>query len=437
MIITLVPSAANHRFANESTRVRYMMSATWFRDARMKSILPIPNTIARSVGSIFPPTSPTWRRPAVTTPIASSPLPLGWWSKMACRIAPPVGLFGATIASSSPLPPFRIGWRQQEKKTSPQIESDYLDWALADFSGYLTADELYDGPFCVLSLVDNRTFKRLFFQVVEHSPTQDDLLAFFSRFQAVLATRQLAVKGITTDGSDLYPATIRTVWGDIPHQVCQFHVLANLNEAVLHAVAKVRKTLTACKPPAKRGRPTKHTRQVIQQRQRLDEKISDLFTYRYLFVQRHLTESEQETLQRITRGLPHLRTLRQIMDEVYRLFDRRCRTQTALTKLFRLRQQVQRFTSVGKTLQALFSSNVEKALTFLDDRLLPATSNAVERGNRRFRKMQKTVYRVRTYLQLVGRIALDMWREAFAHNRTGTLQWLHQARSALKPLFTL
>jgi hypothetical protein len=51
--------------------------------------------------------------------------------------------------------------------------------------------------------------------------------------------------------------------------------------------------------------------------------------------------------------------------------------------------------------------------------------------------MQKTVYRVRTYLQLVGRIALDMWREAFAQDRTGTLQWLHQARSALKPLFTL
>jgi uncharacterized protein (DUF1697 family) len=176
---------------------------------------------------------------------------------------------------------------------------------------------------------------------------------------------------------------------------------------------------------------------VIQQRQHLDEKISDLFTYRYLFVQRHLTESEQETLQRITRGLPHLRTLRQIMDEVYRLFDRRCRTQTALAKLFHLRQRVQRFTSVGKTLHVLFSANVEKALTFLDDHLLPATSNAVERGNRRYRKMQKTIYRVRTYLQIVGRIALDMWREAFAQNRTGTLQWLHQARSTLKPLFTL
>ncbi len=201
-----------------------------------------------------------------------------------------------------------------------------------------------------------------------------------------MLARQLVPKGITTDGSALYPPAIRHVWGDLPHQVCEFHILANLSQAVLHAVAKVRKTLTARKPPVGRGRPTKRTRKLVQHRQRLEQKIADLFTYRHLFVQRHLTVSEQKTLQRITRGLPQLRTLRQIMDEVYRLFDRRCRTETALTKLARLRQRVHRFTSVGKTLQTLFSANVEKTLTFLDDRLLPATSNAVERGNRRYRK---------------------------------------------------
>jgi hypothetical protein len=32
---------------------------------------------------------------------------------------------------------------------------------LASFSGYLAADEVYDGPFCVLAIVDNRTFQRL------------------------------------------------------------------------------------------------------------------------------------------------------------------------------------------------------------------------------------------------------------------------------------
>ena len=39
------------------------------------------------------------------------------------------------------------------------MHNDYIDWALSDFSGYIGADELYDGPFCVLSIVDNRIFK--------------------------------------------------------------------------------------------------------------------------------------------------------------------------------------------------------------------------------------------------------------------------------------
>ena len=41
------------------------------------------------------------------------------------------------------------------------MDTDFLDWALADFSGYVAADELYDGPFCILSAVDNRRYKRI------------------------------------------------------------------------------------------------------------------------------------------------------------------------------------------------------------------------------------------------------------------------------------
>src|SRR5271157_4659737 len=116
------------------------------------------------------------------------------------------------------------------------------------------------------------------------------------------------------------------------------------------------------------------------------------------------------------------------MDEAYRLFDRRCRSDTALEKLARLRRRVRRFKWIGKTLQKLFSPNLEKALTYLDDRLLGSTSNAVERGNRRHRKMQKTVYRVRTRATISGRIALDMFREAQGHSREQTIKALHHNR---------
>jgi len=111
------------------------------------------------------------------------------------------------------------------------------------------------------------------------------------------------------------------------------------------------------------------------------------------------------------------------------LFDRRCRTQTARDKLATLRWRVQRFPALEATLKKLFAPTLEKALTFLDDTLLPATSNAVERGNRRYRKMQSNVYRVRTQAQIRARLALDMWREPQAVGRQQTLQTLHDARA--------
>jgi hypothetical protein len=84
---------------------------------------------------------------------------------------------------------------------------------------------------------------------------------------------------------------------------------------------------------------------------------------------------------------------------------------------------------LGETLKKLFAPTLAKALTFLDDKLLPSTSHAVARGNRRYRKMQKQVYRVRTQAQIRARVALDMWREAQAEGRQHTFASLHRARA--------
>lgn len=310
------------------------------------------------------------------------------------------------------------------------MASDSLTWALADFSGSIAADELYDGPFCVLSIVDNHRFKRLAYDVLDHNPTQEDLQRFFGRFQAALATRSLAVRGITTDASPLSPGPVAAIFGPVPHQICEFHTIAAITKAVLKAVARVRKTLTAQMPKLPRGRPaSKVAKQKARAKHTLQQKVTDLFDHRYLFVQHSLTPAERKTLARISRGHQQLQALREIMDAVYRLFDRRCRSETALQKLAKLRRRVRRFKTVGKILQTLFSPNLEKALTFLDDTLLPSTSNAVERGNRRHRKMQKTVYRVRTQENIKNRIALDMLRDAQAEGRNHTTQVLHLART--------
>src|SRR5919201_1276363 len=310
------------------------------------------------------------------------------------------------------------------------MATDFLDWALADFSGYVAADELYDGPFCILSAVDKRRSKRLLYDVLDHDPDHDDIRAFLGRLHTALVARGLTLCGVTTDGSALYPAPLMEVFGKVRHQICQFHVVAEVVKAVVGAVASARKNLAAQQPKLRKGRPsTPAAKTAARIKKRLAAQGAALFTHRYLFVQRHLNTTERKTLWRVSRGLPQLQALRAIMEQVYALFDRRCRTQTALDKLAKLRRRVQRFTSLGDTLKKLFAPTLDKALTFLDDKLLPSTSNAVERGNRRYRKMQNQVYRGRTQTQISARLALDMWREAHAEGRQQTLALLHLARA--------
>jgi len=57
----------------------------------------------------------------------------------------------------------------------------------------------------------------------------------------------------------------------VKHQVCRFHILAELNKAVLRAVAQVRKRLAAQKPKLPRGRPvTPEAKRKVRQRRHLD-----------------------------------------------------------------------------------------------------------------------------------------------------------------------
>lgn len=282
----------------------------------------------------------------------------------------------------------------------------------------------------MLSAVDGPNQRRLLYEVLEHDPSHDDIRRFLGRLQSAIAARGGVVRGITTDGSALYPQPLADVFPGVPHQLCEFHMLKELTKAVLRALASIRKKLAAQAPGLPRGRPknTPEAKRTHRRAQRIKRRVADLFEHRQLFVRHHLTPSQRQTLKRLARGEARLKALRAIMDEVYRLFDRRCRTDTALAKLARLRQRLRRYRSLGRSLDKLKSPNREKALVFLDDRLMPATSNAVERGNRRHRKMQKSVYRVRRQRRLQGRLALDLQRDQQAPGRQTTSSCLHKAR---------
>ena len=145
----------------------------------------------------------------------------------------------------------------------------FLDWALETFSGYVAADELYEGPYCVLAAVDNRQYKRMLYAVLDPDPNHDDIAAFFRRLQTAVDERDLALKGITTDGSALDPAPIRTVCGAVPHQLCPFHVIKELTQGVLKAVATERDRAVYLHPADKYHR---RTRRPLQGQKGLDER---------------------------------------------------------------------------------------------------------------------------------------------------------------------
>ena len=105
---------------------------------------------------------------------------------------------------------------------------------------------------------------------------------------------------------------------------------------------------------------------------------------------------------------------------------------TALEKLAKLRRRIRCFTTLRDTLKKLSSPNLEKALTFLDDSLLPVTSNAVERANRRHRKMQKSIYQVRTRDHISQRIAVDIQRDVYIDDLKKTIATLHWSRNGEK-----
>lgn len=277
--------------------------------------------------------------------------------------------------------------------------------------------------------MDNRRYNRLAFRVLDHNPAHEDVLAFLSEFKGQLDERARQVRGVTTDGSPLYPKVLRQLWPGVPHQSCRFHVLKEITKAVLRALAKIRKEMKAPLPKLKRGHPTREQQKQARRFQRRKQRVAELFEHRHLFVRRQLSAAQKKRLKELVRGQPHLRALRAIMDEVYRLFDRRCQMATALLRLEKLRQRVRRFKRLGRALGKLNSPNLEKALLFLDDKLLGSTSNAAERSNRRFRKAQKSVYSVRTTAHLQQRIALDMNRELRAGKRARTLKTLHRTRS--------
>jgi len=144
----------------------------------------------------------------------------------------------------------------------------------------------------VRSAVAHRQYNRLLAAVLEHDPTHDDITVFVGRFKTALDDRALARKGITTAGSALSPAPIRTVWGEGRHPLCTCHVIKDLPHGIVQAVATARARLATSTPKLGRGRPSstdKAARRLARTSTAMQQQIRAVFPDRLVFVTRRRT----------------------------------------------------------------------------------------------------------------------------------------------------
>lgn len=290
----------------------------------------------------------------------------------------------------------------------------YRQWTLDHFSGTLCVDEIHLGHRTVLLATDPLSDFPVAFALVR-SNDQDHM----RRFLGNLKNYGFVAEVVVTDGSPLYPKVVAELWPEARHQLCIFHVLQDINDCVFDALRRLRRNMARqSKRQRRRGRPTKAQKRARARRGNTKkDQAYFIWKHRHLIVTRpeNLGGRERRWLSHMFVYAPSLRTLRQFVLKVHRLFDpeqspyqARCR-RAALVKTAAFVDDA----DLAKALAMLTPAKFDKMIAYLHS---PAnqqvrTNNHVERVNRRLRAFEKVRYKWRRRRTIVRFIvlALDRW----------------------------
>lgn len=316
----------------------------------------------------------------------------------------------------------------------------YRRWTLNNFSGTLCIDELHLGHRTLLLATDPLGDFPVAFALVSAND-QDHMRRFLDN----LKTHGFLPQVVVTDGSNLYPTVLAELWPAARHQLCVFHVLKDINAHVFDALRRLRRQLAQKRGrKRRRGRPSKK-QQRARKRQGKTKKEQTHFVWkhRHLLVTRpeNLNGRQRRWLSQMFRYLPALRTLRDFVLQIHRLFDpeqspheSRCR-RAAVVKDTRYLADP----DLAKALGMLGVEKFEKMMAFLHSPVATRvrTNNHVERTNRRLRYFEKVRYkwrRRRTIVRFVV-LALDRWRNQRITNdkNADTPKRKHRGPATRKP----
>jgi transposase len=285
----------------------------------------------------------------------------------------------------------------------------YRQWTLQEFSGTLCIDEIHLGAWTLLLATDPLHDFPVAFALVSKND-QDHM----GRFLRQLREHGFHPRVVVTDGSNLYPTLLATLWPHAEHQLCVFHIMQDLTKGVLDAVKRLRRQQSRRGQAGRKrrpGRPRSGSRRLTAK-----DKAHYVFKHRHLIVKRSekLSRGEKRALQTMLEYLPALRVLHHFMGRVYRLLEASQREEQAWQRYAEWQADAtfRAVPELAAILEGMTVSKFTKVVAFLRSPLgqRVRTNNHVERLNRQVRSDEKARYRWRTGRGIVRWVALLLER---------------------------
>lgn len=316
-----------------------------------------------------------------------------------------------------------------------QLEmASYREWTLKEFSGTMCIDELHLGRYTLLLATDPLGDFPIAFALVDKNDQPH-----MERFLSNLERCGFLPRVVVTDGSNLYPTLLATIWPKAEHQLCVFHVLKDINEYVLDAVRRLQRRMArrgAKGRHRRRGRPTRRQARERKRRGRTQkQKAHFVFKHRYLIVTRrdNLSEQQRKDLMTMLQYLPELGVLRHFVDKLYGLFELKQSEHRAWCRRAALvnNPEFQADPDLARAIEMLVPEKFQKMIAFLRSpaRKRVRTNNHVERTNRKLRHYEKVRYRWRRRRTIVRFVVLAIHRHWLAHRQSSATSAPSKQRS--------
>jgi hypothetical protein len=249
-------------------------------------------------------------------------------------------------------------------------------------SGHASVDEVYDNGDSIIFITDPVSNTILSGSLTEGKPDNDNILQELT----ALKGKGFDLKTCTRDGSPLYINTIKSVFPLVLLQICIFHLIKNCLKYFLNWHRRLRQELKTSSLPRGQKGNGKSLKKF-------------LFKNRCLFVKKELTHKEKERMEKIIEAYPSFGKLRMLYLRFMAIFDSQSFVEAEKRLWDFLAEPIIGKELAGLQKQLLKYHTKNELFTYLlyDKEIWTKirTSNHTERINRKFRKKQKTHYRIR------------------------------------------